>query len=938
MRIFTRFGSMVAGVHGGSLALLFLLLLAPRLSADWPMAGANPQRTSWVPEQVPDTATIRSQGSGRLYPQWYRPIKSFIPGRVQIIAAHHLLYVASAQGLFAFDENGTLAWMYPTEMPLGHSPTISEGVAYVGSFDGRIHALDAKTGRLLGLSPAAGAGIQTNPLVADGTVYFGSRDGRFYAWRLGKDAWEWQFPAPQSEPLEGPILFSAAYHATDKVIYFAANDGHAYALRTDGTLVWKSAKLPGHGFHSWWPVVHRDAVIFAGSDPRRIGVAPPGGQTDILGLQLQAFFPKGLPKGTLRSPRAPDGWLDTSRPNVTPFGTIPSTSDYFEEHSDHRTYIVLDRANGNEFRYDFDADGKTEFSPLLFWGTHSGNRYPPVVGIDGNLYQTNLFYSDDWIPGGHVTGWRLHTPYLSTPASRWVPTDEPLAYSAGGNLIYWNQCCDRSAGAVDISQPNSTFPATDPSREWWYYSYDIDTLMPGYNMLADGVALSPYSGLPDCPGPYGGRNGVYQSHVGDQNPPIPYNGKVYSHRSNALVAFGVSKVIPASLPPAASDTPASKTSVPLTRGTLIRLMEEQVAKMLAAGHLKPAWGHHGLLDGVLDQVCGDQLSDYWHHPADIHIAMLQVLPHLSPETQGRVKSYLKAEMENFPVDKYTTVGWADGTPRGLFEQPLLATVSQPLPGPSATSSQFFPGWTSPEAGGPKLPPYFFYALWKYAAVLGDATALFERTKDRLPAVPSFDTLVKFPFVHNAFIAGYMGYLELEKLAGFHETTAVRQQLDRLMELRATAFTADTPYLNDPLHTQDGYCRALTVSRNFIFLTPELADYLRLNALDKVAAAVKEYEQVAPYWFVAFPETGIGEGTFSPLYDRLLFLAKAWILHEPQQDLVRFLDIPAFPVGDLFYLQMLAAALEAPATTNANDQTKLESGRLPRSPRDGAGSR
>ena len=59
--------------------------------------------------------------------------------------------------------------------------------------------------------------------------------------------------------------------------------------------------------------------------------------------------------------------------------------------------------------------------------------------------------------------------------------------------------------------------------------------------------------------------------------------------------------------------------------------------------------------------------------------------------------------------------------------------------------------------------------------------------------------------------------------------------------------------------------------NFLFLVPELADYLHDHAL-------AEYEQIAPYWFVSFAEEGLGENALTPLYDtQALFLAKAWIL-------------------------------------------------------------
>ncbi len=58
-------------------------------------------------------------------------------------------------------------------------------------------------------------------------------------------------------------------------------------------------------------------------------------------------------------------------------------------------------------------------------------------------------------------------------------------------------------------------------------------------------------------------------------------------------------------------------------------------------------------------------------------------------------------------------------------------------------------------------------------------------------------------------------------------------------------------------------------------------------------------------------TSYGEGTFQHLYDYpALFQAKAYILNQSYDELVKWLDIPAFYQGDLFYIQNLVAALKA----------------------------
>ena len=231
------------------------------------MLAANPQRTSWTPEEV----------RGNLNVEWYRPIEPYIPYKIQPIAANGKLYVSTARGLYAFSAaNGDLLWVYPTEVPLGHSPTIAKvngrSIAFVGGYDRKIHAIDANSGQSIsGYSPyLADAGFETNPLVVNNTIYAGNRDGYFYALDAVNGSLKWRYKTDDS------ILYSAAFK--DGVVYFASNDAHAYALNANnGSLIWKSQKLPGSGFHTFWPVIYthkatgKDYVIFSSGENYRYG-------------------------------------------------------------------------------------------------------------------------------------------------------------------------------------------------------------------------------------------------------------------------------------------------------------------------------------------------------------------------------------------------------------------------------------------------------------------------------------------------------------------------------------------------------------------------------------------------------------------------------------------------------------------------------------------
>jgi len=248
-------------------------LTAPASENAWPMLAANPERTSWTPEEV----------RGDLYVDWYRPIEPYIPYKIQPIAANGRIYVSTARGLYAFDAaNGNVDWVHATELPLGHSPTIATvngtSTAFVGGYDRKIHAVNALTGQPIPGYTAyeAGAGFETNPLVIQDpsinnqpTIFTGNRDGYFYALDAVTGSLRWRYAT------EGAILFSAAYK--NGVVYFASNDAHAYALNAlTGSLVWKSDQLLGQGFHSFWPVVYThpatgtDYVVFTGAENYRM--------------------------------------------------------------------------------------------------------------------------------------------------------------------------------------------------------------------------------------------------------------------------------------------------------------------------------------------------------------------------------------------------------------------------------------------------------------------------------------------------------------------------------------------------------------------------------------------------------------------------------------------------------------------------------------------
>ncbi|MFN8062087.1 MAG: PQQ-binding-like beta-propeller repeat protein [Vicinamibacterales bacterium] len=857
-------------------------VVAP-LGADWPMLGANPQRTSAVVDEI----------RGGLGAVWYRPFEAYINYKTQVIAASGRLFISTARGLYALDAaSGAILWVHQTEVPLGHSPTYANGKVYVGSYDRTIHCLDAATGqRVAGwTSYVARAGFETNPIVIDNRVYAGNRDGYFYALDATTGALAWRFKT-------GAAIRNSAAMDAQKTIYFASEDLYAYALRDAGSsaqLVWKSTKMLGDTFASYWPVVYRNWVIFSGG----MGYfgAPPYAAVGQLPWDDKADINADL---TLTTGTVAGDWA----PGTVTMDASPILQ-YYEAKPYRRRAFMLDRTDGHEYTFDTDGDGRPEYAPFTFSGiTQSGSKYPPVVGNDGVLYTDvdTVATPQYWTPSGALVGWQVGTKHLSR-VMEWdkaqQAADEPMAFSIGGKMAYWALCCDREAGGFDL-----TIPFGRAGRWWGYWAYNGRfSLMPNYEPTY-------YADDMDGWGQFGGPQGVYGKH-GTQNPWVPYNGRLYRIMGNAVVALAPGGTSTSPLPLA---TVASTTdTVPAPPLADLRAwLDEEILKMTTTGHLKPGLFRSTIGDGYLlgnGNSPMDQGTYYFSSPGDTIYTLLLAMPYLSPAVLTAAQAYLQSEMANYPLDVYAYVGHTEGAPRqaavippdqqSKWTEGKLTTVYNNQP------------WYFP------MPAY--YAAWKYAQTYpSEALRLYNSMRGKLtvPCLIADPDLVQHTYALNAYLAGYRGFLELEKLAGRPESANVRAEYTRLLALRVNNFSVDAPWDGYKVGPYDRF-RNMIFARHFLHLVPEIAQELRRSKLTEVQAALDRINRVTPYWFVAGYDATSLEGTMEPLYDTATFNAYSMVLQSPYAELVKYLDAPAFPVGDLFFIQHLVGVIGAQGTASS----------------------
>ena len=406
------------------------------------------------------------------------------------------------------------------------------------------------------------------------------------------------------------------------------------------------------------------------------------------------------------------------------------------------------------------------------------------------------------------------------------------------------------------------------SRSQTLWSYDLDQQAPGYD---DMWTILP--GWPRLQGWYKGDtnsiNGIYHNH-GDQNPVVPYGNRLFVHRSNAIIAYGSGSNL-GKLPLLRINPVVSQAKLP-SETDLIASLENEIWKMVNSGHLRPGYYNAGQF------TLYKEFADYFTNPGDTIYTLSLAYPYLSPELQAEVKAYLRQEFQDYfdPI-MYASIGWKDGAPR----EAML------LPPEVENSLSEFPKREFVGRFSWVYPQHNFYAMWKYALIFPeDAVRVYELAKTKLqvpvPPLPIVDYFDQKPYELNAYIAGYIGFMELQELAGKSIEdgplrNSVSNELNRLLQLRVSSFSKDTYWIDENYHK-----RSLNIARNFMMLVPELGQYLRENSLEQMQEAISEYEYIAPYWFVARYESIINEGVMSPLYNySAMFQAKAFILESQE---------------------------------------------------------
>ena len=207
------------------------------VSIPWPQYGFDPARTRYAPDfhHQPPYGT-----------RWSRPLQALIEFPPAV--AYGRLYVANIHGKFvALDvKSGKIDWQRDFDTCTASSPAVRGRFVYQGLMNacseshdnatGYLVALDALTGRIRWRFKAGS--VESSPLVVGNRVYFGSFDNRIHALSAATGKQLWSFATDDN--VKGALAYA------NGTVYGGSYDGKVYALDAEsGKLRWSSAGQAG---------------------------------------------------------------------------------------------------------------------------------------------------------------------------------------------------------------------------------------------------------------------------------------------------------------------------------------------------------------------------------------------------------------------------------------------------------------------------------------------------------------------------------------------------------------------------------------------------------------------------------------------------------------------------------------------------------------------
>ena len=359
----------------------------------WPVYGFDPARTHSAPLQLrPPFRTVWKVYSDSSFIEFPPVLAS---GRLFFGTNHGLVLAVEAS-------SGRIAWHRQFAGCIASSPAVGNGIAYIGLMNpppctgtapSFLVALDTRNGKTLWRFRAGV--IETSPLLAGGRVYFGSWDHRVYALdaRTGRLAWSFA----TGDRVKGGVALAG------RTVYAGSYDGQLYALDArSGRLRWTAGGGRLGRLYATPSVAH--GRLFVSSTNGRVyafslsgnelwwvqtgsyvySPAALAGGTAYVGSYDHRLYALSQATGRTRwafDAGAPISGAPTVIGGLVYFSTCGSCSSYESDARARRTF-ALDAATGR-----------------LVWRFPDG-EYSPVIGDRERLYLTGFTSLYGLVPRG----------------------------------------------------------------------------------------------------------------------------------------------------------------------------------------------------------------------------------------------------------------------------------------------------------------------------------------------------------------------------------------------------------------------------------------------------------------------------------------------------------------------------------------------------------
>ena len=339
--------------------------------------------------------------------------------------------------------NLSLAWKFTTNGSIISSPSVANGIIYVGSQDKNVYALGAWSGNLIWKFTTHDA-IVSSPAIANGKVYSGGDDGYVYCLDAYTGALYWQTFVNGDLPYTyGSFVLKSSPAVSDGKVYIGSLDGYMYALdANNGNIAWKY-KTDGPILSS--PAVADGGVYFTSEESNSGALYRLDANTGVMVWKQQIPYEYQFTGGTemLGSPSVAGGMVFASSDLRTYYGINANTGDivwtFRDPYADE--FIVSSPIYVNGQLYIIDKFSMTSLNATnghTNWSFFTGDElYASPSYADGKIYmmtsQRHIYVLDANNNGSKLASY-------TTPSGSWSsPT------IANGRLYIgnhdWNVYC-----------------------------------------------------------------------------------------------------------------------------------------------------------------------------------------------------------------------------------------------------------------------------------------------------------------------------------------------------------------------------------------------------------------------------------------------------------------------------------------------------------------